>query len=340
MSEVSNTAPDFSDLRSAAERLEGRAVRTPLLESPLMNRAAGRRVLVKAEALQRTGSFKFRGAWSHLSMLDDPTAARGVLAYSSGNHAQGVACAAQMLGLKATIVMPKDAPATKVENTRAYGADVVLYDRMNRESREELGARLIEERGLHLVKPYDDPLVIAGQGSVGLELAQQAHDAGVETAEVSVCCGGGGLASGVALALAEDAPGLRVRTAEPEGFDDWARSLQTGARQRNEESAGSICDAILTPEPGELTWPIGQRLFGPGIAVTELEARKAMAMALRHLKITLEPGGAVGLAAALFHPEEMPGDAVIAVATGGNVDADRFWEWTRFDTWDGNGLPH
>ena len=319
----------IGDIRAAAERLAPVAVRTPLLEAPLLNAVVGRRVLVKTEALQRTGSFKFRGAWSHLSTLDAPTKRRGVLAYSSGNHAQGVACAAQMLGIPATIIMPSDAPALKKANTRAYGAEVVDYDRAGGASREALGAELMEARGLHLVKPYDDPLVIAGQGTTGLEIAEQAHAAGVSEADVLVCCGGGGLASGVALALEADAPGLRTRPVEPEDFDDWRRSLASGGRESNPAPSGSICDAILTPTPGALTWPIGERLFGPGLAVSDADARRAMAMAFRYLKVVLEPGGAVALAAALFQPEAVSGDAVIVVASGGNVDAAAFAEWTR-----------
>ncbi|MEO1328676.1 MAG: threonine/serine dehydratase [Pseudomonadota bacterium] len=332
-----SAAPAIADLRAAADRIAGRAVRTPLLEAPLLNRAAGRRVLLKAENLQRTGSFKFRGAWSHLSTLDAKTRARGVLAYSSGNHAQGVASAAAELEIPAVIVMPTDAPALKRANTAALGAEVVLYDRAGGESREEVGARLIAERGLHLVKPFDDPLVIAGQGTIGLEIAVQARDAGVTEGEVMVCCGGGGLASGVGLGLEADAPGMRVRPVEPEGFDDWARSLRSGEIQRNAHATGSICDAILTPSPGDVTWPIGRRLFGDAVIVSDRDARRAMAAAARHLKIVLEPGGAVGLAAALFHAA---GDApVIAVASGGNVDLAAYAEWIQFSDWTDEGLP-
>lgn len=326
---------DIAEIRSAADRLAGVARRTPLLEAPLLNDALGRRVLVKAEALQLTGSFKFRGGWSHLSTLDAATRARGVIAYSSGNHAQGVAHAAQLLNIPATIVMPADAPDLKKANTRAYGAKIAEYDRANGQRREDVADPLIEERGLHLVKPYDDPLVIAGQGTVGLELAAQATEAGVREADVLVCCGGGGLAAGVALALEAEAPGLRVRPVEPAGFDDWRRSLLSGRRERNAAPSGSICDAILTPQPGEITFPIGQRLFGPGVAVSDLEARKAMAAAFEHFKLVLEPGGAVALAASLHQGaetkgEETKGDAVIVVATGGNVDARAYREWTTF----------
>jgi threonine dehydratase len=312
---------DIALIRAAASRMAGAVVETPLLASPLLDRIAGRRVLVKAECLQITGSFKLRGAWAALSALPDDIRARGVIAYSSGNHAQGVALAAARHGVPAVIVMPADAPAIKIANTRAYGAEVILYDRAT-EDRDAIGAALVAERGLTLVKPYDDAEVIAGQGSVGLEIAAQAAALGLREGAVITCCGGGGLASGIALALEADAPGLRLHTAEPAGFDDMARSLATGTIQRNPALTGSICDAILTPQPGALTFPILQRLAGPGQVVTDLEALQAVALAFRHLHIVLEPGGAVALAAALFRPD-LP-QTVIAVATGGNTDAEMF----------------
>lgn len=312
---------DIALIRAAASRMAGAVVETPLLASPLLDRIAGRRVLVKAECLQVTGSFKLRGAWSALSALPDDIRARGVIAYSSGNHAQGVALAAARHGVPAVIVMPADAPAIKIANTRAYGAEVILYDRAT-EDRDAIGAALVAERGLTLVKPYDDAQVIAGQGSVGLEIAAQAAALGLREGAVITCCGGGGLASGIALALAAEAPGLRLHTAEPVGFDDMARSLASGTIQRNDRLTGSICDAILTPQPGELTFPILQRLAGPGQVVTDDQALHAVALAFRHLHIVLEPGGAVALAAALFRPD-LP-QTVIAVATGGNTDAEMF----------------
>ena len=303
-------------IEAAAARMRGRIRRTPLLNAPLLDRIAGRRVLVKAECLQVTGSFKARGGWSAVSALDPNACARGVFACSSGNHAQGVAHAAAAHGAPCVILMPADAPQVKIANTRAYGAEVVLYDRAT-EDRDAIGARIAAKRGLTLVKPYDDPQVIAGQGTVGLELAEQAAEAGIESAAVFVCCGGGGLASGIALALETLAPGLQVRTAEPAGFDDMARSLATGQRVRNPATTGSICDAILTPSPGELTLPILQRLAGPGAVVSDDQALEAMALAFTHLRLVLEPGGAVALAAALFGTG-LP-ETVIAVATGGNV---------------------
>lgn len=310
---------DIAAIEAAATRLAGHARRTPLLSSPFLDDLAGRQVLIKAECLQHTGSFKFRGAWSAVSALDNATRQRGVIAFSSGNHAQGVALAARMHGVASVIIMPADAPALKIANTRALGAEVVLYDRAT-EDRDAIGDRLSAERGLTLIKPFDNAMVIAGQGTTGLEIAEQAAEQGVTRADVLVCCGGGGLASGIALALEARAPGLRARTAEPEGFDDTARSLAAGHPVRNAALSGSVCDAIVTPEPGKLTFPILKRLAGPGLVVSDAQALHAMALAWQRLKIVLEPGGAVALAAALFLPDAVQGEAVICVASGGNVD--------------------
>lgn len=315
---------DITLIEAARDRLAGQAIRTPLLHSPFLDEIAGRRVLVKAECLQRTGSFKFRGGYAAVSALSPGERAGGVLAYSSGNHAQGVALAAALHGVPAVIVMPSDAPALKIANTRALGAEVVTYDRAGGESREAIGAALSATRGLTLIRPYDEPQVIAGQGTTGLEIAEQAAEAGVTQADVLVCCGGGGLTSGIALALEARAPGLRARPAEPAGFDDTARSLAAGERVANAAPSGSLCDAIVTPMPGEITFPILARLCGPGLVVTDEEALAAMRLAFLRLKIVLEPGGAVALAAALFRPDQIAGDAVIAVASGGNVDAPLF----------------
>lgn len=310
-------------IRAAAGRLAGHARRTPILSSPFLDEIAGRRVFLKAECLQHTGSFKFRGGWSAISALPPEAIKNGVIAYSSGNHAQGVALAAREHGAAAVIVMPADAPNIKVANTKALGAEVVLYDRET-QLREEIGTRLSDERGLTLVRPYDEPQVIAGQGTTGLEIAEDMNAAGVTDADVMVCCGGGGLASGIALALAADAPGLRVRPAEPTGFDDVARSLRSGQIETNPALSGSICDAIITPSPGNLTFPILQAHCGPGVVVTDDECLRAMGLAFERLKVVIEPGGAAALAAALFHPDEFTQDAVVAVATGGNVDPATF----------------
>lgn len=310
-------------IRAAAKRIYGVAQRTPLLNSSFLDEIAGRRVWVKPECLQHTGSFKFRGAYSALSALDDATRARGVIAFSSGNHAQGVALAAKMHGTSAVIIMPSDAPALKIANTEAYGAEVVLYDRAT-ESRDDIGARISDERGLTLIKPFDEPQVIAGQGTCGLEIAEDANALGIKNADVIVCCGGGGLTSGIALALEADAPTLRARPAEPMGFDDVARSLRAGKIERNPTLSGNICDAIITPQAGDLTWPHLQRLCGPGLAVSEDEVLDAMAQAFLRLKIVAEPGGAAALAAALYRTDEIEGDDVIVTVSGGNVDPAMF----------------
>ncbi|PSL19991.1 threonine ammonia-lyase [Shimia abyssi] len=311
-------------IRAAATRLKGHARRTPLLTSPFLDEIAGRRVIVKPECLQHTGSFKFRGGWSAVSALDEATRKRGVIAFSSGNHAQGVALAAAKHGAPAVIVMPNDAPALKIDNTRALGAEVVLYDRPGGENREAVGDVIARERGLTLIRPYDEPQVIAGQGTTGLEIAEQARELGVENGDVLICCGGGGLTSGIAMALEAEAPGLRARPVEPEGFDDVVRSLITGGIETNNRQSGSLCDAIITPSPGEITFPIMSRLCGPGVVVSEDQAMHAVALAFKRLKIVVEPGGAVALAAALFHGDKIEGEAVVAVCTGGNVDKDVF----------------
>jgi threonine dehydratase len=308
-------------IEAAAKRLAGHAVHTPLLNAPLLDAEAGRRIFVKAECLQKTGSFKYRGGRASISALSVEERARGVIAFSSGNHAQGIALAAREMGAPAVIVMPSDAPAVKIANTRTYGAEVVLYDRAT-EDRDAVAEPIAAERGLVLIPPFDHPEVIAGQGTVGLELADQAAEAGIGHADVLVCCGGGGLTSGIALGLAARAPGLTVRPVEPEGFDDVGRSLAAGSIQSNERRAGSVCDAILTPSPGRLTFPILREHCGPGLAVSDEEALRAVALAFRTLRIVLEPGGAVALAAALRQPHD--GSDVIVIGTGGNVDPDVF----------------
>ncbi|MFP7672580.1 threonine/serine dehydratase [Marivita sp. S0852] len=310
---------DITKIEAAAQRLEGHARVTPLLSSPFLDKIAGRRVLVKAECLQHTGSFKYRGARSALSALPDAQRARGVIAFSSGNHAQGVALAARAFGVSAVIIMPSDAPRLKIDNTRALGAEVILYDRAS-ENRDAIGATLSQKRGLTLIKPFDDPDVIAGQGTCGLEIAAQAATRGVTHAEVIVCCGGGGLTSGIALALQAKAPDMQVRPAEPENYDDVARSLASGRIERNATASGGLCDAIVTQQPGDLTFPIMKRLCGPGLVVSESEAQKAMAQAFSRLKLVAEPGGAVALAAALYHPDAFEADTVIVTISGGNVD--------------------
>ncbi|WP_050522849.1 threonine ammonia-lyase [Pseudorhodobacter wandonensis] len=315
--------PTIADIDAAALRLQGHVRRTPLLSSPFLDEIAGRRVFVKAECLQHTGSFKFRGAWSAVSALDPALRAKGVIAFSSGNHAQGVALAAKQHGIPAVIVMPADAPRLKIANTHAFGAEVVLYDRAT-EDRDAIGAHLASERGLTLIKPFDNEMVIAGQATAGLEISEQAAENGVTDADVLVCCGGGGLTSGIALALDARSPNLRARPVEPAGFDDVTRSLLSGKAERNTSLSGSLCDAIITPTPGQITLPIMQHHCGAGIVVTDEEALRAIALAWLRLKIVLEPGGAVSLAAALFHGEQITSRDVICVVSGGNVDPDIF----------------
>lgn len=318
-------ATDIDAVISAAERIRPRAVHTPLIENPALNERAGRRVLMKAENLQRGGSFKFRGAYNRLARLSEAESAAGVVAWSSGNHAQGVAAAARLLGVKASIVMPFDAPAIKRERTLALGAEIISYDRY-KEDREEIGRGLASERGAVLVPSYDDPDIIAGQGTVGLEIAQDATKLDAELGAVLVCCGGGGLSAGIATALAVRAPGARVFTVEPEAFDDTARSLLTGRRETNPADAHSMCDALLSPTPGALTFPILKAHDVRGLTVSEDEVRHAVRFAFEELKVVLEPGGAVSLAAVLAGkaPE---GDAPVAVIlSGGNVDAALFAE--------------
>lgn len=311
--------PVFADITAAADRLAGHVVRTPLLESTRLNDQVGGRLLIKAECLQRTGSFKFRGAFNRMSLIPDGRRAAGVVAYSSGNHAQGVAAAARAFGVAATIVMPKDAPAIKVANTKADGGEVVFYDRY-RDVREEIGARLAEERGATIVKPYDDPGIIAGQGTIGLEIAAQLATLETPADAVLVPCGGGGLVSGIALALNSALPGVPVYAVEPAAFDDTRRSLVAGSRLANDPAARSICDALLAPTPGEITFALNHQLLAGGLTASDEAARAAMAAAFDAFKIVVEPGGAVALAAALTGQLDIGGKTVVVVASGGNVD--------------------
>lgn len=320
---MQNGRPQIDDIVDAARRLRGHAVTTPLLNAPALDAMVGGRLLLKAEPLQRTGSFKFRGAYNRISRIPEEERGNGVVAWSSGNHAQGVAAAAALLGVQATIVMPSDAPTPKVENTRALGAEVVPYDRYS-ESREEIGAGLASERGATIVRPYDDPWIIAGQGTVGLEAAAQATALGLVPDAALVCCGGGGLIAGTSLALKDHLPGIAVHPVEPQGFDDTARSLAAGKRQANDPEARSLCDALLAPEPGELTFAINRETLAEGLMVSDDEALVAVAVAFRHLKIVLEPGGAVALAAALSGKLDCRDKTVIVVLSGGNVAPEIF----------------
>ncbi len=315
--------PDARAVRAAATRLRGKALPTPLLSSPRLDATLGCRLLVKAECLQRTGSFKFRGAYNALSQLGMAERRNGVVAYSSGNHAQGVAAAAQLLGMPAVIVMPSDAPSIKIANTRSYGAEIMLYDRY-RENREALAARIAAERGAELLPPYDDGRVIAGQGTIGLEIAAEAETSGQIVDLMVASCSGGGLITGCALALADASPRTEVYAAEPEGLDDMRRSLLAGERLNNDPAARSICDALLAPMPGEITFALAQRLVAGGVAVSDDEVRHAMRVAFEELKLVLEPGGAAALAAILARKLDVQGKTVAVIASGGNVDRATF----------------
>ncbi len=316
-------AINADDVRSAARMLSGIAVRTPLLEYAVLNELAGRRVLVKFEGAQHTGSFKFRGAYNRLARIEEAARAGGVVAWSSGNHAQGVAAAARLLGMRATIVMPSDAPAIKKENTEALGAEIVLYDRQT-ESREDISAALAARLGATLVPPFNDPFVIAGQGTVGLEILQQAEAAGAGLGQVLVCCGGGGLTAGVATAIKDADPSIDVYSVEPSAYDDTARSLVSGRNETVAAGAYSICDALLTPSPGEMTFPINQALLSGGLAVTDEQVKGAMRFAFEKLKLVVEPGGAVALAAVLYSLAPRTERATSVVVSGSNVDPELY----------------
>jgi threonine dehydratase len=310
-----------ADIKAAARRLKGKAVVTPLLSFPLIDKEIGFRLLVKAETLQLTGSFKFRGACNKLMLLrEQQPDIRAVVAFSSGNHAQGVAAAAAMLGFSATIVMPDDAPAVKIENTKRLGAVVVPY-RRNSESREEIAARISAETHAAIVPPYDDPAIIAGQGTAGLEINAQLESMGLEPDIVLAPCSGGGLVAGVATAIKDRWPRAEMMSAEPSEFDDLARSLESGERLGNPPGKISICDALMSPQPGVLTFAINRELLARGVAVNDTTILQTMRFALLKLKITIEPGGAAALACALHNRAHWKNRTVVVVASGGNADA-------------------
>ncbi|MEZ5844623.1 MAG: threonine/serine dehydratase [Hyphomicrobiaceae bacterium] len=311
--------PTIRDVEAAAECLAGLAVVTPLIEHPALNDAVGGRVLLKAENLQRVGAFKFRGAYNAISRVDRSAHPGGVVACSSGNHAQGVAHAATLCGLKSVVVMPADSPRLKIARTREFGAEVVTYDRVT-EDREAIARRICAERGAAFIHPFDDPLVIAGQGTAGLELMRQAKALGAVPEAVAICCSGGGFASGVALAVKSVAASAEIFTVEPAGFDDMARSLVSGQQETNARASGSICDALMATSPGVNTLAILRATGARGLSVTDDEARQAMRFAFRELKLVVEPGGAVALAAVLTGRMAARGRTVAVVLSGGNVD--------------------
>ncbi len=317
--------PTIDDVADADLRIRPFAVETPLLEWSVLNDGLGARVLCKAEIFQRTGTFKFRGAYNRISRIDPSEYPGGVVACSSGNHAQGVASAARLCGIDAVIVMPSDAPQMKIARTSAGGAEIVLYDR-DSEDRDAIARALCEKLNAAFVPPFDDPYVIAGQGTAGLEMTRQATAVGAEIDAVLVPASGGGLAAGVALAVKDRFPAAEVYCVEPKGFDDYGRSLAAGSRQKNSRSSGSICDALLIAEPGELTFAMNKNRLSGGIAVSDGDVKTAMAYAYREMKLVVEPGGAVGLAALLSGAFNAKGRTVAILLSGGNVDPRMFGE--------------
>ena len=315
--------PTVTDIEAAAKRLFGVAVRTPLINAPVLDELLGSRVFLKAETLQRTGSFKFRGAYNKISSIAPERRAAGVVAYSSGNHAQGVAAAARLLGLRATIVMPSDAPRAKRERTLALGAEVVPYDR-NTQDRAAIAMKIVAERGATLVPPYDDPLIIAGQGTIGVEIVEDLARLGLRPEIVVVGASGGGLAAGISLGVKSRVPSAKFYTAEPAGFDDTLRSFLSGRRETNSKMSGTICDALMTATPGELTFPINSKLIGQGITASDDDVARAVRYAFEELKLVVEPGGAIGLAALLAGKLDVKGKVVVGILSGGNVDAELF----------------
>ncbi|HTH97445.1 MAG TPA: threonine/serine dehydratase [Stellaceae bacterium] len=315
--------PTADDVRAAAARLAGHALLTPLLEASALSEKLGLRVLLKPETLQRTGSFKFRGAFNRLAALTPEERKHGVVAFSSGNHAQGVAAAAKHFGMAAAIVMPDDAPAIKRANTAAYGAELVLYDRLKGD-REAIARTLAEERGATLVPSYDDPFIMAGQGTVGLEIAHQCATLGISPGAVVVPISGGGLISGIALALGTESPATSIWGAEPRGFDDHARSLAAGRIVPHDHDATTLCDALMAAKPGNLTFAVNKERLSGAAVVDDDEVRQAMAYAFNKLKLVVEPGGSVGLAALLAGKLPKNLSSIVVVLSGGNVDPETF----------------
>ncbi len=318
MNAAAIAAPGIADVRAAARRLAGVAVETPLLEHAALGERLGGRVFFKAEVLQRTGSFKIRGAYNKIAALEPAERARGVVAFSSGNHAQGVAAAARIFGIRAVIAMPADVPRVKLDAVRAMGAEVVPFDRFGDDRMTIVKPWL--DAGMALVPPYDDPLIVAGQGTVGLEIVAQAHAACVAPDIVVVPCGGGGLTAGVAIAVTDALPRAGVWGVEPENFDDTRRSLAEGRRVANEPGHSSICDSILTAEPGVVTFEVNRRKTAGIAVVSDAEAAAAVREAMLSLKLVVEPGGAVGLAALIAGRIPVAGRTVVVVLSGGNVD--------------------
>jgi threonine dehydratase len=311
--------PSFDDVAAARTRIAPHVVRTPMLRHPLLDERAGGVVLIKPESLQRTGSFKLRGATNSMLRLDDAVRARGIVTYSSGNHGQATACAAAQAGAKATVFMPSDAPRIKAESTRRWGAEVVVYDR-TADDREALTSAFSQKTGAVLLPPFDHPDVIAGQGTLALELAEDAAAAGLTLDALLVCTGGGGLIAGCALAMEGASPATEIWAVEPEGWDDTARSLAAGERVANAPGGSTLCDALLANKPGELTFAVNRPRLAGGLVVSDAEVLAAITFAFSHLKLVVEPGGAVCLAALLAGKLETSGRVTGLVISGGNVD--------------------
>lgn len=316
---------ELGDIEAAAKRLENVAIRTPLLQSAELDEIAAGKVLIKPECFQTIGSFKIRGAYNLMSQLSAEQASHGVVAWSSGNHAQGVALAGKLLGIKTTIVMPEDAPKLKLDRTRRLGAEVVLYDRYTGD-REAIARQIAAERGAEIVPSYDSEHIVAGQGTIGLEIMQQAAELGLVPDQVLTGCGGGGISSGMAVAVKALSPQTCFYAVEPEEFDNMARSLQNGVRQGNAESARSICDALLSEMPGELPFAIHRELGTTSLVVSDAEVRAAIRFAFLNLKVVVEPGGAVSLAAVLENKIDCRDKTTAIVLTGGNIDPELFSE--------------
>ena len=314
---------ELADIERASERLDDIVVRTPLISSPVLDELVGGRVLLKAENLQRTGSFKIRGAYNMLSQLTPEQAKNGAVAFSSGNHAQAVAAAGTMLGIETTIVMPEDTPKIKVENTRRLGGTTVLYDRYTQD-REAIAQEIAEERGAALVPPYNHEHIVAGQGTAGLEIMRQCEADDVTPDSVLVCCSGGGLTAGTAVAVKALAPDTDVYAVEPEDFDDTRRSLLSGNLETNDPDARTICDALMSAPPGEVTFAINRELLTEALTVSDDDVREAIRFAFRHLKLVVEPGGAAALAAILAGKIDCRDKVTVAVMSGGNIDARLF----------------
>jgi threonine dehydratase len=314
---------ELKDIQNAADRLAAIIVHTPLISSPVLDEMVGGKVLLKAENLQRAGSFKIRGAYNMLSQLTPEQAAKGAVAFSSGNHAQAVAAAGTMLGIETTIVMPEDTPRIKIENTRNFGGTTVLYDRYT-ENRETIAEGIAKERGCVLVPPYNHEHIVAGQGTAGLEIIEQCNEMGVVPDQLLVNCSGGGLTAGCAVAVRALSPDTRVYAVEPEDFDDTRRSLLSGEMELNDANARTICDSLMSSPPGEVTFAINKKLLAGALTVSDDEVREAIRFAFRHLKLVVEPGGAASLAAILARRIDMRDKVTVAILSGGNIDAEMF----------------